>query len=397
MIERWYTNPHQPGANGARPPRADRELTSIEVEVPAEIAQLDLVLDQETVAACEEAAVAIARLDAKGHALAGMSDMLVRTEASASSKIERIYADLDELARASLGAEAGERAKSTINAARAIATMTAHADADGITEEALLATHRALMEDVLLEGASAGKYRTVQNWIGGSDHSPLGAVHVPPPHRMVEPLMADLFSFCGRTDVAAVAQAAIGHAQFEAIHPFNDGNGRTGRALIGAVLRRRGVTSTITVPIAAAMLADVDDYFEHLARYRSGDLDAWVSYTANAATVAAKAADQSAVRLAELPAQWIDQANPRKGSAALTLLGGLLRHPVIDLEAAEKITNTTANNTLRGIGRLVEAGVLREITGAERYRVWVCGDVVDEVAELEQRIGLRSRPSSRWR
>ncbi|WP_313405371.1 Fic family protein [Aeromicrobium sp.] len=364
--------------------------------MPAEIRDRDPVLNQETVAACEEAAAAIARLDVRGLALAGVGDMLVRTEASASSKIERIHADLDELARASVGAEAGDRARSTIAAARAIATLNTRA-AGEITEQAILDTHRALLSDDMLERSTAGHYRTSQNWIGGSDHSPLGAVHVPPPPRMVQSLMADLMAFCARTDMTSVGQAAVAHAQFEAIHPFNDGNGRTGRALIGAVLRRRGLTTTVTVPIAAAMLADVDDYFEHLAAYRAGDLDDFVRYTAQATTVAAGAAEQSAVHLAKLPLKWREQASPRKGSAAESLVATMLQRPVIDLKSAMQVTGVPANNALRGVDRLVDAGVLREITGSSRYRVWVCGDVVDEVAELEQRIGLRSKPSARWR
>lgn len=393
----WTTNPDQRGPNGARPPKADRMLTSVVTEVPAAIAELDLTLDQLTVTACEEAAVAITRLDAKGLALAGVGDMLVRTEASASSKIERIYADLDDLARASLGAEAGERARSTIAAARAIATLTEHAGAAEITEQAVMDTHSALLGGDLLEGSTAGRYRTSQNWIGGSDHSPLGAVHVPPPVRMVAPLMADLMAFTARIDISAVAQAAVAHAQFEAIHPFNDGNGRTGRALIGAVMRRRRLTTSVTVPVAAAMLADVDEYFEQLADYRGGDVNGFVRYAARSATVAATAAEQSARHLADLPAQWRANASPRRGSAAETLIDHLLRQPVIDLETAGKITGVPANNTARGIDRLVVGGVLREITGGSRNRVWVCGDVVDEVAELEQRIGLRSQPSAKWR
>src|SRR5690606_35049653 len=133
----------------------------------------------------------------------------------------------------------------------------------------------------------AGRYRTQQNWIGGSDFSPLDAVHIPPPTALVQPLMDDLLSFAQRDDVSALAQAAIAHGQFEAIHPFTDGNGRVGRALISALLRRRGVARAATVPIAAAMLADVDTYFKHLRDYRSGDAQGLVTYVARSALTAA--------------------------------------------------------------------------------------------------------------
>ena len=91
----------------------------------------------------------------------------------------------------------------------------------------------------------------MQNWIGGSDYTPIDALYVPPPPDLVPDLMDDLLVFANRTDLPILAQAAIAHAQFESIHPFTDGNGRIGRALISAILRRRGLTRRITVPLAS--------------------------------------------------------------------------------------------------------------------------------------------------
>jgi Fic family protein len=92
--------------------------------------------------------------------------------------------------------------------------------------------------------------------------------------------MDDLLAFVGRTDLPILAQAAIAHAQFESIHPFTDGNGRIGRALISAVLRRRGLTQRVTVPLASAMLADTGRYFTQLNGYRDGRADEFVEYVA---------------------------------------------------------------------------------------------------------------------
>src|SRR5215469_769229 len=84
--------------------------------------------------------------------------------------------------------------------------------------------------------------------------------------------MADLTEFANRTDIPVQLQAAIAHAQFESIHPFTDGNGRIGRALINTILRRRGATTHVVVPLASALVARRDDYFDALDSYRSGDL-----------------------------------------------------------------------------------------------------------------------------
>ncbi|MGH3265805.1 MAG: Fic family protein, partial [Trebonia sp.] len=108
-------------------------------------------------------------------------------------------------------------------------------------------------------------------WIGGSSVSPHGASFVAPHHSWVEPAIDDLVAFIQRTDLPLLTQVAIAHAQFETIHPFNDGNGRTGRALCHAMLRHGGATTRTTVPVSAGLLADTDAYFTALTGYRAGD------------------------------------------------------------------------------------------------------------------------------
>lgn len=97
---------------------------------------------------------------------------------------------------------------------------------------------------------------------------------------------------------------------FESIHPFTDGNGRIGRALIGAVSRRRGLTKNTVTPIASAMVADVDTYFSLVNNYRSGDFDPFVLYLARSAVRASDAARESDAALDALPAMWLELARP---------------------------------------------------------------------------------------
>ena len=96
-----------------------------------------------------------------------------------------------------------------------------------ITTGDLLDIHQHLLAGTRLD-EYAGKIRTEQNWIGGSSYNPCSAAFVPPPHEQVEDLLDDLCAFCNLDSLPAIAQAAIAHAQFETIHPFVDGNGRTG-------------------------------------------------------------------------------------------------------------------------------------------------------------------------
>jgi Fic family protein len=128
-----------------------------------------------------------------------------------------------------------------------------------IEADALLAAQAALVADDPSERLYAGRWRDMQNWIGGSDYSPRSALYVPPPPETVTAYMNDLLVFANRDDLPVLAQAAVAHAQFESIHPFTDGNGRIGRALINAILRRRRATSRVVVPLAS-LVAHRDRY-----------------------------------------------------------------------------------------------------------------------------------------
>jgi len=394
----WHTNPDQHGPDGRRPNYDDRMLTSVVVEVPPEIADVPVDLTPDLAERCRQVEGEIARLDAQhGAHLVGLSSFLIRSESVASSRIERVYADLDDVARASIAEEASRAAMSTAAAAEAMFRLV-HSQKPGqaFREAVLLDAHRALLEQDPLERRYAGKYRKVQNWIGGSDFSPRNAVHVPPPPQDIRRLMADLTRFVNRDDPPPVAQAAIAHGQFEAIHPFTDGNGRIGRGLIAVALRRRAVTRQVVVPVAATMLGDVNRYYDALIAYRSGDAGTLVSYLAGAAEAATMEASISAQRLGEMPQKWRELVRPRAGSSAANLIDGLVATPVLNAHIAQQMTGSAAPHTYEAIDKLTAAGVLREITGRPRNRVWVAADVVNEIASLDERIGRRTEPSTRW-
>jgi Fic family protein len=149
-----------------------------------------------------------------------------------------------------------------------IAVIASVDSGKAITESAIKIAHRTLMKDVSREQESAGEYRRVQNWIDGSNHSPRGAIFVP----------------------------------LETIHPFTDGNGRIGRALVNAILRRKRVTTRIVVPIASFLVANRKAYFEDLNKYRGGHIESLLTRFAGAANIASVEAGRTATTLCELPA-----------------------------------------------------------------------------------------------
>ena len=372
----------------------DRMLREITVSMPPMIADLDVLVDADLSAGIEASMLEITRLDmAYGTDLNALSVLLTRTESVASSKIEAVGAGLDDYARALHGSRANPSASSMVAATRALHRMVTDVTTMGRIELAtILRAHHDLMQDDSAESNYAGRLRDVQNWIGGSDHSPRNALFVPPPPDTVQAYIDDLIRFAERDDLSALVQAAIVHAQFESIHPFTDGNGRIGRALINAVLRRRGATSRVVIPLASALVADRRRYFGDLDSYRAGDFRPLITSFASGARSAAAEARVTADRLRNLPEEWRRSIGPtRSGSALTKLIEALPAHPILTAEDAIALTRGSRSSTFTAVDRLHEAGILRPLDSRRRDRVWGAGAVLDELEDLGARIEAASR------
>jgi Fic family protein len=366
----------------------DKRLREITVSIPADIADIELALPSSIVTLSEEAVREMATLDSTfGSHLRPLATLLLRAESIASSKIEHEDASLDDYLRALHGGRANASALAMARATGALDRLTT----GPINEAVILDAHRRLMEHDPMDAPYAGRWRTMQNWIGGSDYSPRGAIHVPPPARYVAAKMADLVNFASRVDQPALVQAAIAHAQLEAIHPFTDGNGRIGRALACGILRQRGVTRQVTIPAAAALAARREEYFDALNAYHDGDAAPIVTVYASSAALAANESQWTAERLREMPDRWHAEIRPRTGTALAVILDRLAQDPVAtpeDLEFQLRLPSTTV---YRALDRLREAGIIRPLTDRKRNQVWGVGEVLDELADLGVRIEARVR------
>ena len=374
--------------------REDRTLRSITVSLPPLIADLDIVLESELAAALEAAMREISALDgARGADLAALGTILLRTESVASSKIEHVEASLDDYARALHGIRSNPSAVSMVAATTALdAMIDTVSQTNPIELSAITSAHEALMRDEPGEAPNAGRLRTVQNWIGGSDYSPRGALYVPPPHETVQGYMTDLIAFVNRQDLPALVQAAVAHAQFESIHPFTDGNGRIGRALVNTVLRRRGATTRLVVPLASALVAHRDRYFDVLNDYRAGDLGPLVTTFASLSRIAATESRVTADRLSDIPRQWRENVGAtRRDSATAKLLSLLLANPILSADDAVSLVDAPRSSVFTAINRLRDAGVLRSLTDRKRDQVWGASLVLDELDDLGVRIAHASR------
>lgn len=370
--------------------REDRMLAEVSVSVPPMIAHADVpvVVERDLARARYEAADLERVADGVLSPLAGF---LIRMESVASSRIEHVEASPVAFARAIGGLKENTSAMSMVAAGAAI-TELIHSSSATIALDEILAAHRALMREDpdLSERPYAGRVRDLQNWIGGSQHSPRGALHVPPPPEDVPVLLEDLIAFSNRDDIEPITQAAIAHAQFESIHPFTDGNGRIGRALIGAILRRRGVTPHTVLPVASALASDTTHYFSLLTAYRAGDAAPIITDLALCVEAAAREARGTARVFERYVDTWREQASPRAGSAAERILPVLLTLPVFTVEQlTAELREIPERSVYRGVQALEEAGVVEAVTERVRGRAYAAMDVLDEFEDLDRRIRER--------
>jgi Fic family protein len=377
-----------------RGPRADRLVREVTVMLPPMIRDLDFRPDRALAAMTSASLGALSHLDlVHGRSMDGLNHLQLRAESVDSSKIENIEASLADYGRALLGTRASASAVSMASATRAMARLIDDAARTRrIRLDAVLDAHRELFARHPDEAHRAGSLRTTQNWVGGSDYSPLGALHVPPPPETVTAYLEDLVAFANRDDLPILVQTAIVHAQFESIHPFIDGNGRIGRALIHAVLRRRRAARHLTVPVASALVAHRDRYFDALEAYRRGHARPVIALVAASSSIATAESWRTATRIRVLRETW-QEAVPeaRPGTPTSRLLDLLTEDPIVTAPlVADRIdaSEATAHETVR---RLVAAKVLKRASGTRRAPVWLAPALLDEVHDLSVRIQAVSR------
>jgi Fic family protein len=371
-----------------------RRACRYEAFVPLPLAELPLHLEA-TVAGIVSDAEAITRglNDAARPALAPLARLLLRTESIASSKIEGMQLGLRELARAEARVETGGKAGATalevlanIDAMELAVTEAVGRERFGVHE--IIAVHRRLMEGAVNGKRVAGRIRREQNWIGGNDFNPCGADFVPPPPEEVARLLDDLCEAINDDRFPPLVQAALVHAQFETIHPFADGNGRVGRALIHVVLARRGLATAYVPPISVVLAAGRGRYIDGLTRFRGESVAEWVEQFAVAARKAARLASAYLGKVLDLGATWRQNlagqpGAPRADAAAWAVIAILPAYPLITAPVAAAATGRSKPQVYRALDQLEAAGVVRSLSAARRNRCWEAVGLLDVLERLE--------------
>ena len=391
--------------NFAGPTRRDRLPCRYSVYFPDRLAHRSFALDGDVAADVADAEADLVRLNATATALTNteaLARLLLRAESVASSRIEGLVVGARRLLRADaarqLGVEVRDGTANEILAnIDAMAWGVASVEPGGsITTETVLEVHRRLLAGSRLE-EHGGNLRSAQNWIGGSGYNPCSAEFVPPPPDAVPDLLDDLLDFCNDDGLPTLAQAAIAHAQFETIHPFVDGNGRTGRTLIHLVLRRRGIAEHFLPPVSLILATWAEGYVAGLTATRyvgeptskaaHAGINRWVALFAGACRRAVADARWFEEQVSSLQQDWRERAgNPRQGSTTQLLIGALPGAPVLTAATAAELTGRSFQAANQAINRLVETGVLAQVNVGRRNRAFEAPELIDAFTALERRM-----------
>ena len=348
------------------------------------------------VALIAEAEARIAALNqSMSPALVPFARLLLRTESVASSKVEGIQADAASLARGEVAHDTGRPIGQDVTGILAnvdamqfaVETATEHPT---IEPRLLKEIHRVLLARSVPD--RAGRFREGQGWIGGNDYNPCDAAYVPPPEDRIEALIHDLCAFSNQDRLSPLVQAAIAHAQFETIHPFDDGNGRTGRALVQVLFRRRGLAPAFVPPVSVVLAAEKQRYIDGLIAFREDDLGRWLETFASAAARSADLAQSYLRDVADLQDVWRagvrESVKLRADAAALRLIEILPGYPVITVAVAvaalEAIGQTRSRAAVQvAVSQLEGAGVLHPVSSSKRNRAWEADGLLELITRLE--------------
>jgi Fic family protein len=303
-------------------------------------------------------------------------EMHITKEAYTSSKIEGTRTEIDEalMPEEAIAPERRDDWHEVRNYVSAMNKAIQDLEKLPVSTRLLCETHAILMQGVRGQAKNPGEIRKMQNWIGGS--GPMDAAFVPPQQDEVPELMGDLEKFLNNSDIAVpdLVRAAIAHYQFETIHPFNDGNGRIGRLLITLYLVSKGVLQKPSLYLSDFFERNRSNYIDGLMRARTAnDLNHWVRFfLAGVLEIAKKGRDTFQAVLAlrhEMDALVVTLG--KRAPNARAAMDLLYRKAIISAKDMERELGISTPTAQALVQDLVRIGVLEEITGQPRYRLYV--------------------------
>lgn len=240
--------------------------------------------------------------------------------------------------------------------------------------------HKTLMEGVRGENKTPGEFRRSQNWIGGSTIK--DAIFVPPVHTEIPRLIGDLEDFVHNEDINIpdLIKIAIIHYQFETIHPFLDGNGRTGRLLITLYLVSKGLLKRPILYLSDYLEHHRNTYYQCIMKARTdNDITSWLKFFLNGVIVTAESGVNtfSEILAVEKSNEETAQQLGARSANALKVLAELYKNPVINATNVASVTGLTAPSSYTLLSEMQRVGLLQEVTGAKRGKLYLLRNYFD--------------------
>lgn len=386
----WHLDPDE---RQLIPKSTRRKIASTyQAAVPARISSASLSVPEALSTRISGLLASLARFDeeqaARGYDLPAL---LLRSESAASSQIERLTSSVRNVALAELTDDAPANAR--IVQGNVAAMRTALSLPPEVSKQRICAVHEALIAPT--GETFGGQIRDEQVWVGGTPYSPHGALFVPPVPGRIDACLDDLVIFAQRDDVNAIAKAAIVHAQFETIHPFIDGNGRTGRVLLHRILCQEGVLRRSTLPVSAGLLHDVDVYMAAIRAYQQGDPLPIVQSVVGALELALVIGQRVATAIDGVMEGWRASITERTGSAIWRLPQLLAERPVVTAALVAERLNITPRAASNLVKRACEYGMLRPLGSRRRGDFYQCNELLNLLEEISSMPGIRRVLASR--
>ena len=362
--------------------------------LPLLIAERSVAVPDDLSARISALLVEMARFDVElGQRADNVPTMLLRSESSASSQIDRLTSTAQSVALAELYPKASSDARLVV--ANMIATQRALELPAGLSLEGIVEIHDLLLDNSHLENQTNSAFEKLRQkpvWLGGTSFTPHTALFVPPAFQHVPEYMADLIEFGTRSDLNPVVKAAILYAQFQTVHPFLTANGQTGRALIHHIFRAEGVLSSTLIPVSVGFLHNIDSLINALQSYREGDPLVIIEELVSALELALFVSRVTETSIESLLEDWDSLVGHRKGSKIRQLPKTLVKQPVVNSAYLADSLGVTQRTATTLILRACEYGMLRHMGKRQRgdfYQSDAIINVLDEINEASTYRNIR--------
>jgi Fic family protein len=229
--------------------------------------------------------------------------------------------------------------------------------------------HKELMTNARSSHFSdPGEFRRSQNWIGGTNLQ--NAAYVPPTTEDMQKALTDLEGFIHRTDIIPIVHAALTHAQFETIHPFLDGNGRTGRLIISLFLYQRQILEKPVLFLSSYFKKHQQLYYQKLDGYHNNQVNEWLNFFLDAVIETANESIETSKKitsLIETDMRKIQALGKREATSGVVLLQSLFKTPLVTSASAARIMKYTRTGAQKVIDRFIELDILQPRSETEKY------------------------------